>query len=192
VTRRAWLLLVVGALLVGAFGGFALANRGESATFTPTASWNMFPPARWQAIRDRAGARGFSPETVRVVAAVTRQDGTPLALLAGQKSGRTCFVLVHGGAMEPAICKLAKPLVLFAFRDRWGGRRVVDVLGLASRRVQSVVQETTLQGKPWRSGVVLSPVPGAFAFGIGTTGTQARFLGSTASGRVLTQVHVAP
>ena len=192
VTRRAWLILVVGVLLAGATGGFALANRGESAVFTPTASWNMFPPAQWQSLRTKAGSRGFAPATLHVVAASSKADGTPLAILAGRKTGRMCFAVVTGHALGRTICKLGKPLLVFAFRDRYGNRPAIDVLGLARRDVQSVAAEGVMNGRPWVAGVTLMPLPGAFAFAGGTSGPKPVYVGRGASGRVLTRVHVAP
>jgi hypothetical protein len=192
VTRRAWILVAAGALLVGAAGGFALANRGESAVFRPTASWNMFPPARWQLLRRQAGSRGFTSASVHVVAAESKADGTPLAILAGRKSGRTCFALVEGRSLGRTICRLRQPLVVFAFRDRFGSRPATEVLGLARGDVQSVASEGLLNGKPWVSGVALMRVPGAFVFSAGTSGRSSTYIGRDAAGRVLTQVHVAP
>jgi len=192
VTRRAWILLVAGVLLVGAVGGFALANRGESAVFKPTASWNMFPPTRWQALRRQAGSRGFAPATVHVVAASSKADGTPLAIVAGRKSGHTCFALVAGRSLGQTICRLGRPLVVFAFRDRFGSRPATEVLGLARRDVQSVASQGFMNGKPWVSGVALMRVSGAFVFAGGTSERSSTYVGRSASGRVLTRVHVAP
>jgi hypothetical protein len=152
----------------------------------------MFPPAQWQALRTHAAGRGFAPGTLHVVAAASKHDGTPIAILAGRNASRSCFLPAYGRTLGATICTLKKPLILFAFRDRFGGHPAVDVLGLARRSVPSVVQEFTIDGKPWKSGVVLMRVPGAFAFGGGSAGTQATFVGRSATGRVLTRVHVAP
>jgi hypothetical protein len=192
VTRRAWILLVAGVLLAGAVGGFALANRGESAVFKPTASWNMFRPAQWRAVQASAAARGFTRTSLHVVAATSKGDGTPLALLAGRQSGRTCFVPVAGHALGRTVCKLDRPLVVFAFRDHYGHRPVVDVLGLARPGVQSVAGESMVNGARWVSGVALVHVQGGFAFAGGASGRSFTYVGRNAAGRVLTRVHVAP
>ena len=104
VTRRAWLILAVGAVLAASLGGVALANRGSSATFAPTASWNMFPPAQWDALKARAAAKGLDPATLHVVGATSRHGGEPLLavphgfVFAGGQSGAATTYIARNRA----------------------------------------------------------------------------------------------
>jgi hypothetical protein len=202
VTRRAWLILAVGAVLAASLGGVALANRGSSATFAPTASWNMFPPAQWDALKARAAAKGLDPATLHVVGATSRHGGEPLALVAGTKGARTCFMPVVGDALGAPICRLAKPLTLFAFADTFvqtGSRGrparklpAVEILGLARADIASVVGRSTVDGRPWSAGEPLLAVPHGFVFAGGQSGAATTYIARNRAGRVVARIRVAP
>ncbi len=203
VTRRAWLMLAVGAVLVASLEGFALANRGSSATLTPTtASWNMFPRAQWDALTARAAANGLDPTSLHVVGATSRHGGEPLALLAGTKHGQTCFLPVAGGTLGAPICRLVKPLTLFAFADTFVqtnslGRPVrkvpaVEILGLARAGVESVVGRSTVDGRPYSVGEPLLAVPHGFVFAGGQSGRATTYIARNRAGRVVARIRVAP
>jgi hypothetical protein len=190
VTRRIWVMLAAGAVLVAAAGGTALATGGSSAALGPAGpSWNLYPPADWDALAARSGLRRA---TVRIVAATVGRQRRPFALLAGERRGRTCFVLAQGRALGAPLCRLERPLTLFAMRDRRQGRRMTDVLGLARHDVVSVASTSENDGRPITSGQPLTAVPGGFAFGSGTAGSALTLVARNASGAVLARLRVAP
>lgn len=178
-TRRAWVLLVVGLLGAVVLAGVALGRNDGSAPFRPTAAWNMFPPAEWQSLTRRAGLRGL-----HVVSATSRHDGSPVALLAGERNGATCFLPVDGTTAGGAVCRLVAPLTLFRFRD--GGW--TELLGVARHDVAAVAATATSPTGPWTSGQTLVPVAGGYVFAGGSSGSVTKVVARDAQGHVLQRV----
>jgi len=149
VTRRAWMMAAVGALLAVSLGGVVLAKSGSPATFEASASWGVFTPAQWKVVRARVEDRGFTASSIHVVEGLQQHDRRALALVAATSArGRTCFVPVQGVTLAQTICRLTKPVVLFSVRDFWiqpagNGRPaqripLTDLLGVARGDVAGI------------------------------------------------------
>lgn len=177
--RRTWLMLAIGLVAAASLTGLALAKRGSTSTSAPTASWRLYPPAEWSRLTRRTGLAG-----VHVVAATAKLDGTPVALVAGVRHGRTCFVPVDGFSVGRAVCRLDSPLTLFHLRDG----RYLDLLGIARRDVASVAQATTLNGRPNVMGAALVRVGGAYVFAGGSLGGAMHVDARDAHGRLLARI----
>lgn len=167
VTRRALLLLAVGLSTAAALAGFTVAHRGDAASFTPSASWNMYSPEGWRSVQDRLAARGFARSTIRVVAATVGAHGTELTLLAGRRHDRTCFAFDLGAELDPTICRLARPLTVAASPIAGS----TNFVALVRADVASVVALQTLDGRTTAAGQALARVPGGYALGGGFRGT---------------------
>jgi len=177
--RRTWLMLAIGLAAAASLAGFALAERSSSSTLAPTASWHMYPPVAWSRLTRRTGLAG-----VRVVAATAKLDGTPVALLAGRRHGRTCFVPVDGIELGRTVCRLGAPLTLFPVRDG----RYLDLLGVARHDVASVAQTTIVDGRPSVMGAALVTVGDAYVFGGGSLGGKTRIVARDARARTLERI----
>jgi hypothetical protein len=177
--RRTWLMLALGLATAASLTGLALAQRGSTSTSVRTASWHLYPQAEWSRLTTRTGLAG-----VHVVAATTKLDGTPVALVAGRRQGRTCFVPVDGFAVGRVVCRLDSQLTLFRVRDG----RYLDLLGIARRDVAGVAQETTLNGRPNVMGASLVPAGDAYVFAGGSLGGSMRVVARGAQGRVLARI----
>jgi len=144
-----------------------VAHRGDAASFTPSASWNMYSPEGWRSVQDRLAARGFARSTIRVVAATVGAHGTELTLLAGRRHDRTCFAFDLGAELDPTICRLARPLTVAASPIAGS----TNFVALVRADVASVVALQTLDGRTTAAGQALARVPGGYALGGGFRGT---------------------
>jgi hypothetical protein len=169
VTRRAWILLAVGALLAASVGGFVVAKRGSSAPFKASASWGVFTAAQWAVVTEGVERRGFSASGIHVVEAAGVARRRPFALVAATAAdGRTCFVPVRGVALGSTVCRSAKPVVIWMEPAHWHGVPVTNVLGLARRDVTGLTVDQlldgrhTVQGLPLIAGSGLSTFAGGF------------------------------
>jgi len=177
-TRRAWVILAVGALAVAASGAFAVVAGRSSPSFNPSASWGAFTAPQWKLVRERVAHRGFEPTSAKVVSAAPMQNGRPFALVsATRKGGHTCFMAVRGVDVAAPVCRLTKPLLVLTMPDRYdepasvtGPARSVpmtEIIGLARRDVTGIVTSSTSAGRKWVQGLPLLYVPGGWAFGGG-------------------------
>jgi hypothetical protein len=139
----------------------------------------MYPPEQWAGLAGRARLGGL-----HVVSATSRTDGTPLVLLAGTRHGKTCFVAADGLALRPAVCRLDRPVTLFAFRDG----PLIALLGVARHDVASIATRVVEHGHAMVSGAALVPVPGGFAFSSGYRGTGATLVARDAGTRTLARI----
>jgi len=203
VTRRAWTILVVGALLSASLGGFVLLDRGQASGFKPLASGGVFTPAVWETVKQRVAQRGFTAASIRVLTtAGDPQSGKALTLLgASRPSGANCFILARGRTLGASICRLAKPVTVFTARDHFyelgaaGQRHVIsatDAIGLVRRDVASVVMSWKISGRPNLQGLPLFEVSGVRAFGFGFRGTSGTLLVRDAHGKTVSRLDLAP
>jgi hypothetical protein len=201
VTRRAWIILLLGAVLSASLGTFAFAARGETDAVEPSASWGAFTTAGWETVKKRVAHRGFTPASIRVVSATGgRQEGDVLALLAASRSsGSTCFIPVHGLTLKASVCHLAKPVTVFSARGHFtevapdGQRRSVattEIVGLVRSTVTSIAVGRTTLGRPNTQGQPLLEAPGAFVFGGGFRGASVTLVARDASGHVVTRLEL--
>jgi hypothetical protein len=114
-TRRAWLMLVVGAAVVAAaLAAVAVADRGDSITIgTSSPSGGAFTDTQWNALKQQLAQDGFRAGSVHVVGAA---DPGFVLLAATRVSGSTCFMPVQGMAVRATVCHLTKPLTTFSVR----------------------------------------------------------------------------
>jgi hypothetical protein len=203
VTRRAWTILVVGALLSPSLGGFVLLDRGQASVLKPLASGGMFTPAVWETVQQRVAQRGFTAASVRVLtSAGDPQSGKAVTLLgASRPSGANCFILARGNTLGASICRLAKPVTVFTARDHFyetgaAGQRhsfpATNVIGLVRRDVASVVVTWKLSGQPNVQGLPLFDVAGVRAFGFSFRGTAGTLMQRDAHGKTVSRVDLAP
>jgi hypothetical protein len=203
VTRRAWAILIVGALLSASLGGFVLFDRGQASVFKPTASGGVFTTAAWERVKRRVAQRGFNAASIRVVtSAGDSQRGKALTLLgASRPSGANCFVVARGTTLGASICRLAKPVTVFTARDQFdeigaaGLRHAVpatDAIGLIRRDVASVVMSWRILGRPNVQGLPLFDVAGVRVFGFTFRGTSGTLLVRDAHGKTVSRLDLAP
>jgi hypothetical protein len=190
---------VLGLVLSAALGGFALSARGGAATFEPSASGGVFTSADWDSVKQRVAQRGFSAASVRVVTATGgRQSGHTLALLAASRpTGATCFIPARSTALGASICRLTRPLTVFAMRDHFaevgrdGRRKLVaatDLVGLVRPGVASVAVRSNALGRAGMQGQPLFTVPGGLAFGGGFRGVAASVIARGSGGEVVSRL----
>jgi hypothetical protein len=200
VTRRAWTILAIGVLAVAASGAFAVASGRSSSTFKPSAAWGVFSAGQWESVKDGAVQRGFTSASVTVVSAMPLQNGKPFAFISATKNGHTCFMVVRGIDVAAPICRLTKPLLAFTMHDhaREGASStsaghlipMTDMIGLARQDVSGLITTSTNpDGRPWRSGLPLLPVPGGWAFGGGYRDVT-MLSAQNQHGKILARLHV--
>ena len=139
----------------------------------------MYSPTEWAIL-----ARRTRLANLHVVSATARSDGTPLALLAGRRGGTTCFVAADALSLRPPVCRLARPVTVFAFPD---GPNIA-VLGITRADVGSVATRVIEDGRPVVTGEPLLRVPGGFAFGSGYRGSAATVVARDGHGRILARI----
>ncbi|MDX6442485.1 MAG: hypothetical protein QOE43_2214 [Gaiellaceae bacterium] len=202
-TRRAWTILVVGALLSVSLGGFVLLDRGQASVFKPLASGGVFTPAVWETVKQRIAQRGLNPASVSVLtSAGDSQSAKALALLgAARPSGANCFIVARGTTLGASICRLAKPVTVFTARDQFyeigaSGQGhafpATDAIGLIRRDVASVVMRWKISGRPNVQGLPLFDVPGGRAFGFTFRGRSGTLLVRDAQGKTVSRLDLAP
>jgi hypothetical protein len=203
VTRRAWTILVVGALLSASLGGFVLFDRGQASVFKPLASGGVFSSSVWETVKQRLAQRGFSAASIRVLtSAGDSQRGKALTLLgASRPSGANCFIVARGTTLGASICRLAKPVTVFTARDQFSqlgaaGQRhsvpATDAIGLIRRDVASVAMSWKISGRLSLQGLPLFDVAGVRAFGFSFRGTSGTLLERDAQGKTVSRLDLAP
>ncbi len=201
-TRRAWTILLVGALLSASLGGFVLFDRGEASVFKPLASGGVFTPAVWETVKQRVAQRGFNTASIRVLtSAGDPQSGKAVTLLgASRPSGANCFILARGTTLGASICRLAKPVTVFTARDQFyelgaSGQRhafpATDAIGLIRRDVASVVMSWKISGRPNVQGLPLFEVSGVRAFGFSFRGTSGALVVRDPHGKTVSRVDLS-
>ena len=192
------MILLLGLVLAGSLGGFALANRGSAATLKPSAAWGMFTDTTWEKIKGRVASRGFRPASVRVISAAGGQQDrdTGFSMLAASRpSGATCFIAVRRTTLGASICRLTKPVTVFAMSDTFteltsNGRKhsvVTTILvGLARPDVSGVAVSFMSFGRPWLQGQALLPASGGIhTFAGGYRGASATLVAFGVGGQAL-------
>lgn len=166
--------------------GFVLTYRGPAAEPAASPTWGIFTDAQWQTLGARLGVRASA---LRMVTAMPARDGTPFAIVSAPRAdGRRCFVVVRGLRPGRSICTLRAPLVAFTTVEP----KAIDVIGLASRRVASLVSTWRLPGgRTTISGSALIPAPGAWGFGSGYSGRLVALTARDAHGRVIARLYCA-
>jgi hypothetical protein len=203
VTRRAWAILVVGALLSTALGGFVLFDRGHASVFKPLASGGVFSSAVWERVKQRVAQRGFSPASIRVLtSAGGPQSRNTLTLLgASRPSGANCFIVARGATLGASVCRLAKPVTIFTARDHFyeigalgqgHAFPATDAIGLIRHEVGSVVMSWKISGRANVQGLPLFEVSGVRAFGFSFRGRSGTLLVRDAHGKTVSRLYLAP
>jgi len=169
-----------------AAGGFAVSAHRPAQEPSVSPTWGVFTDAQWQ----RLGARlGVPTSALRMVTAMPARDGTPFAIVSAPLvGGHPCFVVVRGLRPGRPICRLEAPVVAFMTREP----HAVDVIGLASRRVASLVSTWRLpNGRVTTSGSALLSAPGAWGFGSGYSGTLVALTARDVHNRIVARVYCA-
>lgn len=180
-TRRLGVIAALGLVAVLGAGGFAVYAHRPAREPTVSPAWGVFTDAQWRGL----GARlGVPASALRMVTAMPARDGTPFAIV----SAHRCFVVVRGLDTGTPICTLDSPVVAFTSREP----HMLDVVGLASRRVASLVSTWRLpDGRITTSGSALLSAPGAWGFGSGYSGTLVALTARDARNGVIARVYCA-
>lgn len=180
-TQRLTAILAAGIVAILAAGGFALTHRGPATEPSVPPTWGVFTDAQWRALAARLG---IAPAQLRMVTAMPARDGTPFAIV----SAHRCFVVVRGLRAAAPICTLSAPVVAFTTSEP----HQLDVIGLASRRVASLVSTWRLpDGRLTTSGSALLSAPGAWGFGSGYSGTLVALTARDVRNRIIARVYCA-
>ena len=196
VPARAWVFVAIGAVLVVSVGaGSVLLRRSDdissSVDSSPFPVGQVFTLREWSKVKRALVAEGFGAASVRVVSGDRLEwKSKPFALVRATSPSRgVCFLPVSGLQPGAPSCsadgRLAKPLLVFSARDRWGTRAATLVVGVVRHAVTGV-SVVDRRGVP--SGVALIPATGglwSFASGYGSTRLVVR--ARSASGRVIAQ-----
>jgi hypothetical protein len=184
-TRRLGVIVVLGLVALSAAGGFAVHAHRPAAEPTVSPTWGVFTDTQWRTL---AGRLRVAPAQLRMVTAMPARDGTPFAIVSAPQGGQHCFVVVRGLRPGTPICRLAAPLVAFTAR----GPHEIDVVGLASRRVASLVSTWRLpDGQTTTSGSALLSAPGAWGFGSGYSGALVALTARDVHNRVIARLYCA-
>jgi hypothetical protein len=186
VTRRLGVIAALGLVAVLAAAGFAAYAHRRASEPAVSPTWGVFTDAQWQTLGERLGV---ATSELRMVTAMPARDGTPFAIVSATLSaGRRCFVVVRGLRPGDPICKLDRPLMAFTTREPHG----IDVVGLASRRVGSLVSTWRLpDGRTTTSGSALLSAPGAWGFGSSYSGTLVALTARDVHDRVIARLYCA-
>jgi hypothetical protein len=185
VTRRLGVIVALGLVALFAAGGLEVYAHRSAPEPTVSPTWGVFTDAQWRIL---AGRLRVEPTQLRMVTAMPAGDGTPFAIVSARRDGHDCFVVVRGIRPGTPFCKLTSPLVAFAVREP----HTLDVVGLASRRVASLVSTWRLpDGRTTTSGSALLSAPGAWGFGSGYSGTLVALTARDVHNRVIARLYCA-
>jgi hypothetical protein len=134
VTRRAWFIVALGAVLALAGARVLISARSSTAAPRWLVPPGLYTHAEWEQLKARAVRRGLDPESLRFVIGGGRDTQVSLFTVR-TRAGRPCFLAISALKLFPTTCSLDKPVVLFRLADRDG--RIV-VAGFARRDVTSV------------------------------------------------------
>jgi hypothetical protein len=191
VTRRAWMILAFGSVVIAVLGGLAATQGGSSSPTKISASWGLYPPVRWAALRESFARRGFAPSSIRVITGTTLANGQPFAVIAGRtNAGRTCFAVARGSAVGGMICRFSRPVAVFSAPDKCaacspGGRATDTRTILALVRADVTV---TMVHQRRESGIGVVPAGKGFAFNASFVGVGDSLRARDAHGRVLANI----
>jgi hypothetical protein len=185
VTRRLGVIVALGLVALFAAGGLEVYAHRSAPEPTVSPTWGVFTDAQWRIL---AGRLRVEPTQLRMVTAMPARDGTPFAIVSAPEGRQHCFVVVRGLRTGTPICRLVAPLVAFTVR----GPHEIDVVGLASRRVASLVSTWRLpDGRTTTSGSALLSAPGAWGFGSGYSGTLVALTARDVHDRVIARLYCA-
>jgi hypothetical protein len=191
VTPRAWKILVLGAVVIAAAGGFAVSQGRSSSSIKVTAHWGLYSSAKWDAVTASFARRGFARDSVRIVTASRLADGQSFALLgARSNTGRTCFAVERGIVLGATICSISKPLMVFSAPDTCAACSP-DGPALKTRSILGLVRSdvtATMISEGHESGLSLVPAGPGFAFNTSPARPGDRLRARDASGRVLASI----
>jgi hypothetical protein len=174
-------IVAAGTVAILALAGFVLMHRSLASGPVGSPTWGVFTDAQWQTLATRVGVPASA---LQMVTAMPARNGTPFAIV----NARRCFYVVRGLSPGPPICELSAPVMAFTTRDS----QFVDVVGLAGRRVASLVSTWRLpDGRTTTSGSALLSAPGAWGFGSGYSGTLVTLTARDAHNRVIARVYCA-
>jgi hypothetical protein len=181
VTRRAWFIVALGAVLALAGARVLISARSSTAAPRWLVPPGLYTHAEWEQVKARAVRRGLDPESLRFVIGGGMETQVSLFTVR-TRAGRPCFLAISALKLSPTTCSLDKPVVLFRWADR--DRRIV-VAGFARRDVTSVAARDRLR---WPVGVQLMDVGNAWGFVAG--GEKPTVLTFRAGTRVVERVTV--
>jgi len=195
VPARAWVFVAIGALLIVSAGAGSLLLRRpddiRSVDRSPFPVGHVFTAQEWSKVKAALVANGFGAASVRVVSGDRLQwKSTPFALVRATSPSRgVCLLPVRDLQPGAASCstdgRLAKPLLVFSARDRWGNHAATVVVGVVRHAIAGV-SVVDRRGVP--SGVALIPATGGlWSFASGYAGTRLVVRARSASGRVVAQ-----
>jgi hypothetical protein len=173
-TTRVAVIALIGLVAAACLGGLA-STRHDART--ATAAWHgSFSPKQWTMLERRLDRMKLDGSSARVVTA-----GDRLALIAVRRgSGSTCYVAATPANVDRPICRLMKPLTVFAvpgvFQD---GARTTELVGLASPGVASVVAHHGGRGE----GQPLLPAAAGYVFGGEFRGAAVKLVAFDAHGK---------
>src|SRR5919107_890801 len=106
-TRRAWLISILGLAAIAGAAGFAATSGNSSPSITAAPHWGLYSSATWNAVATKFERRGYLRESVHVATGTKlMRNGHSFALLGARSaSGRTCFAVARGAALGPTICE---------------------------------------------------------------------------------------
>lgn len=191
VTRRAWKLLVVGAVVVAAIGGFAATQGRTSPVTKALPSWGLYSSSQWNGITSAFARRGFSRDSVRVVTGTKLANGQSFALVGARSNGgRTCFAVARRGAIGTTICRFSKPVTVFAAPDKCApcssAEKPLDTQTILALVRRDVTVAMVHQGR--ESGVGVVPAGTGFAFNAGFVRDGDHLRARDATGRELANI----
>jgi hypothetical protein len=185
------MMLALGSVVIALLDGLAATQGHSSPSKKTTASWGLYPPARWSALQTSFARRGFAPFSVRVVTGTALANGQPFAVIAGRSNaGRQCFAVARGNAIGRTICRLSKPLTVFSALDKCAacspdGRptdtRTILVLVRADVTVTMIHQGH-------ENGIAAVPAGNGFAFNTSFVRMGDRLRARNARGRLLVSI----
>ena len=180
-TRRLGVIVALGLVAVLAAGGFAVSADRPAQEPKASPTWGVFTDAQWRMLAARLGV---APRQLRMVTAMPARNGTPFAIVRAHR----CFVVVRGLRPGQPIWELDAPVMAFVTREP----NAVDVVGLASRRVASLVSTWRLPGgRMTTSASALLSAPGAWGFGTAYSGTLVALTARDVHNRVIARVYCA-
>jgi hypothetical protein len=185
------MILALGSAAIVAVGALAGTERSSPSSTEHSPSWRLYSPSHWAELRGSFAGRGFAASSVRVVTGTQLASGKPFAVISGRSdAGRTCFVVARGTTIGRTICRLSKPVTVFAPPDRCAacspGRKPIDartILGLVRADVT-----VTMVHDGRESGVAVVPAGEGFALNASPVRTGDRLRARDAHGHLLASI----
>jgi hypothetical protein len=165
VTRRAWILLLIGSGAIAGTGAFAVTNGRSTPSVIPPSHWGLYSNSTWETVAAKFNRRGFNRASVHVVTGTKLMgNGESFAVLGARSdSGRDCFAVVRRTSMGKTICEVSKPLLVFTQRDVCApcapGRTPLETLTILAL-VRDDVNTVTMTSHGDESGLAMVPAGG--------------------------------